>query len=234
MSATARGRYENDVASRSGSTGVDDDAGHVKGVALREFLVWLEQTHGRERMVAVAHGLPASARDALRLDDRLPSVGVLSSRWYPAAAIHALFDSVFAGLDASARAALVDRSADAVMAATLGGVYQVLFKWLATPERYARFADRLWRSYYDTGEMSVEQIGRHRAECTITDWRSHHPAACDMNRAAAAAIYRAMGCREVVVRRVACVAEGAAECRFVTTWSSRRGEPARADEERAG
>jgi len=219
-----RGRYESEVTSSSGTAGTASDTGHVKGAALREFLAWLEQAYGRDRLVEIARGLPASAHAALRLDVAAASLGVLSSRWYPGDAIHRLFDRVFEGLGPAERAELVDRSADAVMAATLHGVYQVLFKWLATPERYARFADRLWRSYYDTGVMHVVQNGPDMALCTITGWRSHHPAACDMNRAAAAAIYRAMGCRGVTTVRECCVADGARECRFVTTWSSRRGD----------
>jgi hypothetical protein len=212
------------VAIASRTSGSEIDAGHVKGAALREFLVWLEQTYGRERLDAIARRLPHEVHAALRLDVAGRSLGVLSSRWYPADAIHALFDVVFDGLDPDERRALVDRSADAVMAATLHGVYQVLFKWLATPERYARFAERLWSSYYDTGAMRVVQASPARAVCTITDWRSHHPAACDMNRAAAEAIYRAMGCRGVVTVRECCVTEGARECRFVTTWDARDGE----------
>ena len=193
--------------------------GRIKGAAFREFVAWYEQELGRAQLLTLVRAIPDDLRRGLELDPDRESLGILSSRWYRADAIHALLDAVIAGIDPDQRRESIERAADAVMRATLRGVYRILFEWLATPDRYARFADRLWRSYYDSGEMHVVQETPERAVCTIRDWGSHSAQLCDMNAAAAGSIYRAMGCTEVVARRTSCVAQGADECRFVTTWA---------------
>ncbi len=196
--------------------------GRIKGAAFREFVGWYEEELGRERLLALLREVPDDVRRALELDPARESLGILSSRWYAADAIHALLDAVLAGIDPDHRRDSIGRAADAVMLRTLRGVYRILFEWLATPDRYARFADRLWRSYYDCGEMRVVQETPERALCTIHGWHSHSARLCDMNAAAAASIYRAMGCADVTTHRTACVDQGASECRFVTTWASKR------------
>jgi hypothetical protein len=192
------------------------EGGSIKGAALLEFVRWFEADYGRERLTAAVRGLAQPVRRALELDsDATP---ILSSRWYEAAAIHALLDALTGSATPDERARMAEHGAAAIMGATLRGLYRVLFEWLATPARYARFADRLWRAYYDAGEFSVEQVGDARAIATIRAWPSHHPFLCEMHRYAAAEIYRAMGCEDVQVRREACIAAGTHTCRFVTTW----------------
>jgi hypothetical protein len=200
-------------------------SGHVKGAAVHELLVWYEHELGRDRLTEAVQRVPLELRSKLGLDFGRDSLGILTSRWYDSEAMFSLLDVVGTGLGAAERIAVGERAADAVIRKTLRGVYRVLFSWLATPERYASFAERLWRSYYDTGTMAVVSVGE-RAVCTIRDWRSHSQLGCEMNRAAAMAIYRAMGCAGVTTRREACVGEGASECRFVTTWQG-RGKPPR-------
>jgi len=216
-----RPRYSTCVAS---APRLEPDPGRIKGAAFREFVAWCEGELGRSRLVAVARKLPSSVREGLALELDRDSLGILSSRWYDAAPMHALVEAIFMEIDARARVDSIERAADAVMRSTLRGVYRILFAWLASPERYARFADRLWRSYYDSGEMQVELVMSTTAVCTIRGWRAHHPRLCELNRAAASAIYRAMGCTDVTTRREACIDDGAEACRFVTTWSAVRGE----------
>lgn len=200
-------------------------SGHVKGAAVQELLIWYEHELGRARLAEAVQRVPEELRRKLDLDFARDSLGILTSRWYDSAAMFSLLDVVGMGLGPAERIAVGERAADAVIRKTLHGVYRVLFGWLATPERYASFAERLWRSYYDTGTMAVVSTDEH-AVCTIRDWRSHSSLGCEMNRAAAMAIYRAMGCASVTTRRECCVGEGASECRFVTTWHG-RGKPPR-------
>jgi hypothetical protein len=190
--------------------------GRVKGAAFLEFVRWYERDQGRERLIAAAAGLSPPFRDALELDRDGPRI--LSSHWYDARAIHALLDALVDSRDAAERSRMAEEGARAIMSATLRGLYRLLFDWLATPERYARFADRLWRSYYDSGELEVVQADPTRAVSTIRNWPSHHPLLCEMHRHAADEIYTAMGCDGVSVRRESCVSQGDPECRFVTTW----------------
>ena len=89
-----------------------------------------------------------------------------------------------------------------------------------SPAIYARFAHKLWQSYYEGGEFVVKiAADGKRADCTVKDWGAHHPLMCAMNIEAATAIYAAMGQKGVSTTRIACVDEGAPLCHFVTTWS---------------
>jgi len=90
---------------------------------------------------------------------------------------------------------------------------------MATPERYARHAGKLWSSYYDTGRFTVTPAADgFGAVAVVRDFRSHHPFLCDLNWGAAIAIYEALGCESVECERTSCVAQGADECRFATRW----------------
>jgi len=155
-------------------------------------------------------------QDPLERDS--PLLGVLANAWYSSSTVHALLDELTRGLGPEERVKLADRASEAVMAATLHGIYKALFRLMATPERYAKYAPRLWTTYYDSGTVTIVLSG-NRAESTIRHWSAHHPFMCELNRGAARAIYRAMGCKNVHVERIACVESGAPECRFATTWS---------------
>ena len=185
----------------------------VKGAALAEFLRWYVGTHGRGRLDA----LPEQVRTALEIDPR--AIGVVASNWYAASDIHALLDSLVAGLDPAARASLTVNGARAVMEATLRGFYRLLFRTMMTPERYARRAQMLWDRYYDTGTMTkvARAEGVHATE--IRSWAGHHPVLCDLHLESARYIYEAMGCKQVSVRRTGCTSTGAAFCSFEVRWA---------------
>jgi hypothetical protein len=192
--------------------------GQIKGAAFREFLRWCDASLGRERLVEVAESLPASVRAHLETDAE--ALGVLTSVWYPASVVHALLDGLTMHMSPAEQRRLADEGAAAVMSATLKGVYKLLFDWMATPARYARFSPKLWASYYDCGTFEVTQRDDNQAVCTISEWETHHPFMCDLNRGAATAIYSAMGCKDADTEREQCVAKGDPHCRFVTRWKA--------------
>ncbi len=162
--------------------------------------------------------------DAVRaeLDPARPALGILASEWYPASLVHSVLDAVTFGLSEPDRQRLSDDGAEAIMRATLHGLYKTLFSLMATPERYARFGPKLWGAYYDSGRFEIIMPNSTTAVCTIAGWSGHHPFACDLNRSAAGAIYRAMGCESVRVERTSCVSNGDPACRFVSTWRAAR------------
>ena len=188
--------------------------GRIKGAAFAEFVAWF----GRRHPARLEYAAQAVSRSSPLLDARSPGLGIIASSWYPADVVHALLDALVRDLDAAERREIAFQGSEAVMRATLRGVYQMLFRLMATPERYARHAPRLWSAYYDSGEfrVSIERPGL--AVATIRRWRSHHPFMCELNWGAASAIYRAMGCHGVETQREQCVADGGTECRFATTW----------------
>ena len=171
-----------------------------------------------------AHARALSVGNEWNLDPESATLGVIASRWYPADMVHALLDEITRDWQESEKRRVAAEAAGSVMRATLGGVYRTLFRMMITPERYARHAPKLWSFYYDSGVFTVLPQGSGRAAIsTVRDWSSHHPFMCGLNRGAAIAIYRAMGCTDVECDRVACVSKGDPECRFITRWSSERG-----------
>lgn len=190
--------------------------GRVKGAAFREFLLFFGQRYGVERMRACVEGLPATMRARFNLRD--PAFGVLASRWYAVEVVHVLLDTMTESIVGQEREQLVRDGSAAIMNSTLHGVHRVLFSWMATPERYVKFADRLWSTYHDTGSLASEFIEDGLVHSRICGWRGHHRLICELNSAASKPIYEAMGCREVVVRRVGCVADGASACETEVRW----------------
>jgi hypothetical protein len=196
-----------------------EGAGRIKGAAFVEFLRFCEKEFGQERLHAAVMSIPITVRHPLSLS--LPALGVLPSTWYSAATVHALIDALLFGVGMDERRRMAANISKAVMDATLRGVYRALFRVVATPERYARYASRLWTAYYDTGHFSIEMPDPNTAVATVVDWPSHHSFICELNRGAAEAIYTAMGLKNVVTTRAACIDGGAQTCRFVSRWSPR-------------
>jgi predicted hydrocarbon binding protein len=193
--------------------------GRIKGAAFREFIAWYSATHGRERLRAHLAAMPSGF--AAELDADGDTLGILTSQWYAAELVHALLDEIARGQSDATLYELGTAGSRAVMSATLSGLYRVLFQWMASPERYARYAPKLWGSYYDSGELDVQVMDDARgAISSVKRWRSHHRVICELNRGAALEIYAAMGCSQVTCERLACVDRGDTECRFVTRWTS--------------
>jgi len=192
-------------------------SGRIKGAALRQFLIWYQGKVGErvfaDRFAALAPGI------ASQLNPAAEALGIVASQWYDCRLIHGILDALTAGMSEAETVALTVEGSQAVMDHTLRGLYRSLFEWMANPKRYARHGRKIWSTYYDSGDFSIESDeAARRAVCTIRDWASHHPILCDMNRGASTAIYRAMGLPGADCVREACVSRGAAECRFVTTW----------------
>lgn len=161
--------------------------------------------------------VPADLRHHLSQHER--ALGVVAAGWYPMSVVHPIVDEMARAVDSTTRTRLIQETAKAIMEQTLRGVYKVMFDWMATPQRYARHCNRLWRLYFDEGAMEVV-VGEEGvdARCTVRDWGGHHRVICDLNLAAASEIYRAMGLSDVRSHRTSCVSEGSEACCFRTTW----------------
>ncbi|HEY6559107.1 MAG TPA: hypothetical protein VI072_17605 [Polyangiaceae bacterium] len=190
-------------------------SGHIKGLGLRGFLAWYGASIDRERVLE-ALGL-AQRHFSEYFDVSQPGFGVLTSRWYPAEVVHAIFDEILRHHSSTERPRLAEHGAQAVMNDLLQGVYRTVISMFATPERYARHGEKLWTLNYDNGRpVSVTSPTEHRV--TYIEWRSHHPFLCRINMATALALYTAMGCRDVRYRRLGCISDGAEACDSVISW----------------
>ncbi len=199
------------------SNTTNDRSGRIKGAALRQFLLWCREKLGEPAFGNCFADLPPDL--ARQLSIGADALGIIGSRWYDCSLIHGILDALTAGMSDEEKLALTVEGSQSVMDYTLRGIYRTLFQWMADPTRYARHGDKIWSNYYDSGDFAIQSSTEdRRAVCTIRNWSSHHPILCDMNRGASTAIYRAMGLPHANCVREACVAQGANECRFVTTW----------------
>ncbi|MFW6067045.1 MAG: hypothetical protein ACOC97_01815 [Myxococcota bacterium] len=190
----------------------------IKGAALREFLGWYARARGPVAVQQVIGDLPEEVR--AWFDAGEESLGVLASSWYPAPAIHALLDRMTRDMSPAEREQFALEGSAVVMRETLSGLYRTLFRILASPDRYATFAPKVWAHYYRSGSFHIDQPEPGLAVAHVRDWRTHHPVLCDMNRGAAVVIYQGMNLRDVRVTREACVDRGEDECRFRIQWRS--------------
>jgi hypothetical protein len=192
-------------------------SGRVKGVALRQFLIWCQGKLGESAFRDLFATLAPNLSNQLTIGEE--ALGIRASHWYDCHLIHGILDALAVDMSEEEKLGLTIEGSQAVMDHTLHGVYRSLFEWMANPKRYARHGSKIWSTYYDSGDFAVESFAEdRRAVCTIRDWSSHHPILCDMNRGASTAIYRAMGLPGANCIREACVSRGASECRFVTIW----------------
>jgi hypothetical protein len=196
---------------------MDMPPSRAKGAAFKELLIWLDKQLGREKLLHALAILPPEYKGIVHAD--ASNFGILSSSWYPLPCVHKLLDGLTASMTRQQRFELAQRASRVVMEVTLHGIYRAVVRAFVSPTLYAKFATKLWTSYYDSGDFKVIIIDNGKsADCTISNWSGHHSFVCDMNVTAATAIYEAMGQKHVSTKRVACIGEGEPVCRYITTW----------------
>lgn len=195
--------------------------GHVKGAVLREFVLFCEQHDDRARLARALGALHEAYPSDV--DPERSGGGFLASRWYPAELVHVLVDETIAGRSPAEQDAIAKHAASVIMGRTLRGVYKFLFSAFATPDLYARHAQKLWSLHYDNGSVHIEnKLGDSGSSVTharVVRWISHHPFVCKLNGSATMPIYEAMGCRDVRCETIACLANGDEHCEWRVQWS---------------
>lgn len=194
----------------------NDAIGRIKGAAFREFIVWWRSAYGCEGLDRAVGGLLPELKEHLQSGQ--PSLGVLSSSWYPAALPHRLIDGLVDNLSEEERWERATVGARAIMDANLRGVYRAVFRLVASPDRYAKYVQRIWDMHYDSGQVVITGIDEHTHHSATLDWRAHHPFICMLNMASSLPIYEAMGCNEVSFERHGCVSQGADACVSLVRW----------------
>jgi len=196
--------------------------GNIKGAVLREFVLFCEQHDDRPRLLRALRALDEAYPGSV--DPERSGGGFLASRWYPAELVHVLVDEVIAGRSVAEQQKVAQHAANVIMGHTLRGVYRFLFSTFATPDLYARHANKLWTLHYDNGSVQVDNRpadGSNRtAHSRLVRWLSHHRFICMMNGASALPIYEAMGCKNVRYETIACQSNGDADCQWLVHWSA--------------
>ena len=180
----------------------------IKGLVFKEFVRWYEDTRGHEAALEAYRSLPEELQR--HLDPERECFGILASTWYPVTVVSGLLESITLGLAHEARGTFLRAGVHHSIGVTLTGVYRVLFQTLVTPERHARYAQKIWNQYYNTGTVVGVMLDEHRSEQIITDWAGHHPILCELSLSSLTVFHEHMGCKNVRVRRTSCVLDSRA------------------------
>jgi hypothetical protein len=194
------------------------DRGQIRGSALRQVLIWLQERLGERRLAEVARR--ANERSQPIFTVGRPGLGLRASGWYPAAPVHRLCDEIVGEMDREKARRLAQTAAVAAVSLTFTTFHGLLLRNFVTPALHRRFAQRLWRHYFDHGQVEVELSSSCSVLIRIRDWRAHHPFICDITSAADIPIYRGMGLRDVRIEPRECIADGAPLCAHDVVWSS--------------
>ena len=175
----------------------------IKGLVFREFVRWYEATRGREAALRARDALPLELR--AHLDPDRDSFGLLAGSWYPTSIAGGMLESITWGLGPLERSAMLREGIEHAVGTTLTGVYRVLFKTLVTPERHAKYAQKIWDNYYNTGIVQGAMLAENRSEQWVKDWSGHHPLLCELSIWSLTVFHQHMGCKNVKVSRSRCV-----------------------------
>lgn len=188
----------------------------IRGAALRPFVHWYVEAHGRSGLDRALDRL--SLQDRRHFDPASPGLGVSAMQWYPAPVIHRMLDGLLEGVDARQRRVLAASGADRTLAASLDGFAGAAFRLVVSPQVCALFGPTLWHSFYSGGDVRIKSPGRRCHVMEVAGWSGHHGFLCEINNAAGHAIYRAAGCDGVSTEHDACIDRGDRVCRYVIRW----------------
>lgn len=175
---------------------------NIKGSAIAVFLQWYEARYGIGHREALGRSLPPELAELVWTDRE--ALGIIGSAWYPSALAHQLLDTMAKQLGDNMRPLLSEATEAAVQKLTRG-LYQFLFRMVASPKLYAKHVQRAWNMLHDTGDRSMTFVGPTTIESTISNWPGHHPWLCFVTTETMRATFAAMGCKRVTVDRVACI-----------------------------
>lgn len=187
-----------------------DRLGRIKGSAISEFIKWYERELGADRLRLVAREMPEDLATLVHADQ--PALGIEPSKWYPAAGVHFVLDSLLNGKTPIEVERLAVRGGQEVVRRLLRGPLAVVVNMMLTPTRFKIIAASAWRQNYDTGILENMEIGPNEHRVVVRGWSGHHHFICKMNTAAKVAIYEAMGCKDVVIVQRECIDEDSETC----------------------
>jgi hypothetical protein len=179
----------------------------------RELAPWMIRRFGAPAVRDAFATLPKDL--AKGFDVNLPALGALPSTWYDARVYQITLDALLDGQPHLERVALARDAARSVLEQTLRGIYAKLFALMASPPLYARYAQKMWDTHYDTGKVTIEHTSPSVAFHRVRGWAGHHPFVCAVNRQSGAIVYQMMELRNVRIERESCAPP---VCEAVYAW----------------
>lgn len=185
-----------------------------KGTTLQHLAPWVRSRFDEITIERAFRTLPPELRATL--DSTRADFGALPSAWYDARVYMHVFDTLLSEVPAREHQELARAAAKAILDRTLRGIYRKLFSLMATPSLYARYAQKMWDTHYDTGRVEIVHLSPCVAHHRVIGWTGHHPFVCTMNRESGAIVYEMMGVGPVTMREQRCAYPP--ECAAVYAW----------------
>jgi predicted hydrocarbon binding protein len=183
---------------------------HVKGIVLNSRIAYVEKYHGKEGFERVLEALSPEARAMVGGE-------ILVSSWYPLqATVETLvtIDRLFGKGDLSLCREMGRYTARAALA---GGVQQSFVRE-HDPGFVIKMGPVIWRQYYDSGEIQVEQTGEESAISRIVDFEEPHKVLCLSIQGWMEEAMEIWGGTEIQVTETKCLTRGEKCCEFVCSW----------------
>ena len=190
--------------------------GRMKGTAIRAGIAWFTETYGEPGLERVYELASPDLQSILRPGDS--TFGLIASGWYDSLLIGELLAVVERVASPADSVAFEARIAEAIARDNVGGVYRALFRLVASPPLLEANAQRVWRTYFDEGNLTVTIREPGVFDARVRGWSRHHPNVCRMLRAMLESLLRATGYTGLVVERTQCVAQGDGCCAFDGRW----------------
>lgn len=185
-----------------------------KGTTLQHLAPWVRSRFSERAIDEAFRSLPSGL--TATLDPTRADFGALPSAWYDARVYMHVFDTLLAGVPEREHRELAKAAAKAILDRTLRGIYKKLFGLMATPSLYARYAQKMWDTHYDTGRVEIVHLSPKVAHHRVIGWTGHHPFVCAMNRQSGAIVYEMMGVGDVTIRDERCAYPP--KCEAVYDW----------------
>ena len=193
-------------------------AGRIKGAVFREYVGWLARDLGQPELEKIVARVSGETRRAFVPGK--PYLGILAASWYEAGAVHGFLDALAQGRSDTEMTRLVTEGARGALEVTLTGVHRAILRVVASPDLHARFAQHLWNTYYEDGEVVSVRSSPSSQRIGYRKWRSHHPLLCRITTASDLVVFPLMGLSDVRVSQLGCVASGDGECAHLVEWSA--------------
>ncbi len=183
----------------------------TKGTSVAAVIRFVEREWGSEGLARLAAEVkpPEAAK--------LLNGQILAGSWYPFAHFVALLETaevLFGGLgDIGRREGMYCAEWD------LRGVYRVFIK-LASPSFLVERAGKVWRQYYDSGELVVLESTPTSVVFELRDFAAPHRAHCETVLGWSQRAAELTGVGKVTGSHTRCRARGDSKCVFRIEWSA--------------
>ena len=188
----------------------------IRGTALGPIAAWLAQAGGEAALREVYDRLPEEARTGLR--PGVHNLGIDPRTWYACAAAPPMMIEAERHHAPDNRDAYLRLLAERIMRDGINVFHRALFKLFVSPRIAVENIATAWERYYNEGRCVAEMETDNTCHAVMSNWRGHHPVLCESTAYCGVPILRLAGAREVTVKRVSCVADGGADCRWHLNW----------------